>query len=199
MRQLNDRERRALLLGAPVVLMILIYWWSTRTPDTTDNAAASAITSIPAAERRLQRVQQLAATVPGKDEVLQLVRAELAARERNLIQADTAAQAQAQLLQIIRQVGKTPGTNIDFRSTEIGQVRAYGTDYAEVAISVTFEAGIEQLVNFLSDLTARKELIGTTDLRVGAANPKQKTLPVRLTISALVRKELMPEKKAGAF
>ncbi|MDZ4798841.1 MAG: type II secretion system protein GspM [Bryobacteraceae bacterium] len=197
MKQLSERERRALILLIPVSLMIIAYWLVNR--EKTSEVGAEAVTSIPAAERRLQRVQQLSSTVPGKEQVLLQVRAELASRERNLIQADTAAQAQAQLLQIIRKLAKSPATNIDLRNTEIGQVKPYGTDYGEVAVAVNFEAGIEQLVNFLSDLTAQKEMIGTTDLRIGAANPKQKTMPVRVTISALVRKELIPDKKGSAF
>lgn len=197
MKQLSERERRAVLLLIPVSLAIIGYWWVNR--DTTADTGAAAVTSIPAAQRRLQRVQQLSSTVPGKEAVLRQVQTELASREKNLIQAETAAQAQAQLLQIIRKLAKAPSANIDLRNTEIGQVKAYGTEYGEVAVAVNFEAGIEQLVNFLSDLTAQKELIGTTDLRVGAANPKQKTMPVRVTISALVRKELIPDKKGSAF
>lgn len=194
---MNERDRRALMLGGVVVLLMVAYWWANRTPDAS--AGAAAINSIPAAERRLQRVQQLSATVPGKEQVLQQVRNELAAREKNLLQADTAAQAQAQLLQIIRKVAKAPSTNIEIRNTEIGQIKAYGADYGEVAIAVNFDARIEQIVNFLSDLTSQKEMIGTTDIRVGAANPKLKTMPVRVTISGLVKKELIPDKKGASF
>jgi hypothetical protein len=194
---MNERDRRALILGAFIVVLMTAYWWTGRTPEAS--AGAAAISSIPAAERRLQRVQQLSATVPGKEQVLQTVRAELEAREKNLLQADTAAQAQAQLLQIIRKVAKAPGTNIEIRNTEIGQIRAYGADYGEVAIALNFDARIEQLVNFLSDLTAEKELISTTDLRIGAANPKLKVMPVRVTVSGLVRKDLIPNKKGASF
>jgi hypothetical protein len=197
MKQLTERERRALILLVPVSLLIIGYWWSNREKNTEVSAAP--ITSIPAAERRLRTVRQLAATVPGKEQVLQQVQGELSNREKNLIQAETAAQAQAQLLQILRKLARAPQTNIDLRNTEIGQVKAYAADYGEVAVAVNFDAGIEQLANFLSDLTAQKEMIGTTDLRIGAANPKQKTMPVRLTVSALVKKELIPDKKGSAF
>lgn len=198
MKPTTERERRALLLGGVVVAMILVYWWTGRTPDAA-SGAATAVDSIPAAQRRLQRVQQLSATVPGKEQVLTQVRAELGTREKNLLHADTAAQAQAQLVQIIRKVAKAPTTNIDLRNTEIGQIKTYGADYGEVFIAVNFEARIEQIVNFLSDLTAQKELISTSDVRIGAANPKLKTMPVRLTISGLVRKELIPDRKGGTF
>ena len=191
---LTDRDRRAVMLLVPTLLLSAGYWWTTR--DTTPAiVGASGVNSIPLAEKRLQRLRQVAATVPGKEQVLQQVTTELASREKNLIQADTAAQAQAHLLQIIRKIAKSPDINIELRNTELGKVQPYGDSYGEVNVAVNFEARIEQLVNFLSDLTAQKELIGTTDMHIGTATPKQKTMPVRITISALVRKELLPDKK----
>jgi hypothetical protein len=53
------------------------------------------------------------------------------------------------------------------------------------------------LVQLLSDITAQGEIIGVNDVRIGAANPKEKTMPVRLTVSGLVRRELVPEKKGS--
>ncbi|MBC7925965.1 MAG: hypothetical protein H7039_09950 [Bryobacteraceae bacterium] len=195
--RLSERERRALLLLVPVALLMIGFWWTGR--DETKVVAPTAVGTIPLAERRLQKLQQLHATGPGKEQLLTQVTKELAGREKNLIQAQTAAQAQAQLLQIIRKLARAPETNIDLRNTEIGQVKPYGTDYGEVTVSVNFDAGIEQFVNFLTDLTAQKELLGTSDFRVGSANPKQKTMPVRVTISGLVRKELVPDKKGSAL
>lgn len=191
---LSDRDRRAVTLLVPTLLLSAGYWWMTR--DTTPAVVgASGVNSIPLAEKRLQRLRQVAATVLGKEQTLQQVTTELASREKNLIQAETAAQAEAHLLQIIRKVAKTPDINIDLRNTELGKVQPYGDSYGEVNIAVNFEARIEQLVNFLSELTAQKELIGTTDIHIGTANPKQKTMPVRITISALVPRELLPDKK----
>ena len=141
--------------------MIIGYWWSTR--EEPAKVVAASTDSIPAAEKRLLRLKQVSATVPGKEQVLQQVNAELAARESGLIQADTAAQAQAQVLQIVRRIAKAQNSPIDLRNTEIGPVKAFGDHYGEVAVSVNFESGIEQLINFLADLTAQKELIGTTD------------------------------------
>jgi hypothetical protein len=193
----TERDKRALVLLAVVATIILGWYFLSEDEDT--QVVAASTESIPAAEKRLHRLRQQAASVPGKEQVLATVSAELAAREKGLIQADTAAQAQAQLLQIIRRVARGQSTPIDLRNTEIGQVRPFGDKYGEVLVAVNFEAGIEQLITFLADLTSQKELIGTTDLRIGQANPKQKTMPVRITISALVRKELIPEKKGSAL
>jgi hypothetical protein len=194
--KLQDREKKLLIVWA-VVMTLGIGWWAT-SKDDPSTAVVQAVDNVPSAEKRLARLRQLSASVPGKQEVLQQVSAELAAREKGLIQADTAAQAQAQLLQIMRKLGKAQSSPIDMRNSEIGQVKPYGDKYGEVAVSLNFEAHIEQLVQLLSDLTSQKEIIGVNDLRVGTANPKEKTVPVRLTVSGLVRRELVPDKKGPA-
>ena len=112
-----------------------------------------------------------------------------------MIRADTAAQAQAQLLQILRKLAKKQTPPIDLRNTEIGMVKAFGDKYGEVTVALNFESRIDQLINLLSDVTAQKEIIGVNDMRIGGAHPKEKTMPVRLTISGLVRRELVPDKK----
>lgn len=192
----SERNKRALIVLAVVALPTLA--WVFLSGDEVSIVRPST-ESIPAAEKRLARFRQLAATVPGKESALAFVEKELAEREKGLIQAETAAQAQAQLLQIVRKLARAQDNPIDLKLTETGQVKAFGKDYGEVAIAVTFEAGIEQLINFMAAITAQKELIGTTDIRIGAANPKQKTMPVRITLSGLVRKELVPDKKGSAF
>jgi hypothetical protein len=190
--KLQDRDKRALMLLA-VAATLVIGWWAT-SGDDVPAPVVPTVDNIPAAELRLGRLRQLAASVPGKQQLLEQVSSELQSREKGLLQADTAAQAQAQLLQILRTLGKAPTTAIDLRNSEIGTVKPYG-EYGEVTVSLNFEARIEQLVNLLSDLTAQKEIIGVNDLRIGSANPKHKTMPVRLTVSGLVKRELIPDKK----
>lgn len=194
---MTERDRRALILLALTALP-LIAWWALSDDGTPATVAATQVESIPVAEQRLARLRQVAAAVPGKEQALEGVKVELGEREKGLMEAETAAQAQAQLLQIVRKLARQQVTPIELRNTEIGAVKPFGEMYGEVAVSVNFESGIEQLINFLSDLTAQKEAIGTTDLRIGAANPKQKTMPVRLTISGLVRRDLVPKEKSGA-
>jgi hypothetical protein len=157
------------------------------------------VDNIPAAEKRLVRLKQLAAAVPGKEQALAGVQAELIGREKGLIQADTAPQAQAQLLQTVRKIARELPSPIDLRNNEIGQVKRYNEHYGEVFVAVNFESGIEQLLNFLAAVTAQKELIATSEMRIGAANPKQKTMNVRMVLSGLVRKELVPDKKGASY
>ena len=194
---MNERDRRALILLG--VVGVLILGWYFLSDDDTPNVVSVSVDTIPAAEKRLERLRQLAASVPGKQIVFDHVAAELATREKGLIQAGTAAQAQAQLLQIVMRLARSQPNPIAIRNTEMGQIKAFDDFYGEVAVAVNFESGIEQLVNFLADLTSQKELIGTSDLRIGTANPKQKTMPVRITVSGLVRRDVIPDKKAGAL
>ena len=133
--------------------------------------------------------------VAGKEIVLKQAAGELAEREKGLIPGDTAEQAQAQLLQIMRRVVRSQTPPLDIRQTDLGQPRAYGDAYARVTVSVSLECRIDELVNLLAALSAQPEAISTDEIRCGAANPKSKVMPVRLTVSGLVPRKLMPEKK----
>jgi hypothetical protein len=119
--------------------------------------------------------------------------AELATRESGVIQAETAQQAQAQLLQVIRNLGKAD--DIDARGGEFGPVKPLGADYGEVSVAVSFECRIEQLVNFLAALTSEKALLATSEMRISSSKPKEKTLNVRLTLSGVIPRKLVPEQK----
>jgi hypothetical protein len=192
--KLTERDRRALVLLAAAVVAILILRFG-----FFQNGQAKVVPtsdSIPAAERRLAKLRQIAATVPGKQAVYGQVRAELASRERGVITADTAAQAQAQLLQVVRRIGKEEG--IDVRGGEFGAVRALGEEYGEVSAAVSFECPIEKLVNFLAALTKESQLLATNEIRTGVANVKEKTVTVRLALAGVVPRKLAPEKKGIA-
>jgi hypothetical protein len=196
MRTLESREKKALIaLGAMVAVtaVILAYeFWPASTP-----AAAEAIPqSVPQMEQRLSRVREIAATVPGKQEILKKVAADLETREKGLIRADTAQQAQAQVITILRSLGAAEAPPIDIRATELGAITTFGDDYGAVNVSIQVDCRIEQLLNFLAALAARPELIATRDLRVVAGDPKQKTLNVRITVAGIVPKSLVPKKGA---
>ena len=191
--RLNERDKRALIILAAVAVVV-IGWWLGSGGDKPI-AVVNAVEDIPSAERRLSKLRQIVAAVPGREQALSQVKGELAGRERGLIQADTAAQAQAQMLQILVRLGRKENPPIDMRNTEIGQVKALGDNYGEVTVAANFDTGIEQLLNLLASITAQKELIATSELRVGTAHPKAKTVPVRLTVSGVVRRELVPDKK----
>jgi len=187
-------DRRSLLiLGTGVALVLFLRFVVMREKQPE---AVTAIDSVPLAEQRLAKLRETVATVPGKEKAARQAAAELTSREKGMIRADTAAQAQAQLLEIIRRAGKEEG--IDVRGAEEMKVRPLSDDYGEVVVAVSFTCRIEQFVNLMTDLANRPELIATNEIRVAAANPKEKTVLVRLGLSGVVPRKLVPAKKGPA-
>jgi type II secretory pathway component PulM len=194
---LQQRDKRALAgLAAAVLGVVLFVLFSN---GDSQPRVVGAANSIPAAEKRLARARQLAAGVAGREQLLKQVSGELAEREKGMIQAETAAQGQAHLLEIIKRVGKAQPAPIEFGTVELGQqITRLGEDYGQVQVSVPFTCHIEDLLNFLADLGNQPELLAANDIRIGSADAKQKTINVRLTVVGIVPKRLVPEKK-GLF
>ena len=151
-----------------------------------------------AGKRDLPRAEAVQAVVSASNRgELKQALAQLAVKEEGVIQAETAQQAQAQLLQTIRTLGK--GENIDARGGEFGPVKPLGDDYGEVSVAVSFECGIDHFVNFLAALTSEKALLASNEMRITLANPKEKTVNVRLTLSGVVPRKLVPEQKGSSL
>jgi hypothetical protein len=186
----SDRDKK-LLLVIPVAILILIVRFGFMRDDPKV-VGTTASESIPQTEKHLAQLRGVAATVPGKQKVLALVDADLAAREKGIIQVETAPQAQARLLELIRRVANPEG--IDIRGGDFGQPKVIG-DYGEVNVGVTFTCPIEKFVNFMAGLSREPELIGPSDIRMTAQNPKDKTVTVRMILGGLVPRKLVPEKK----
>jgi hypothetical protein len=194
---MSPRDRRALAALAVCAVIGLVYylWPAAGAPavvaPSTDNLAL--------AEKRLAKLRETAATVPAKEAILRQVSGDLALREKGLIAADTAAQAQAQLITIVRRLGAQENPALEIATTEIGPVRPLSDAYGEVLVSVQIECRIDQLVNMLAAIPAQPELIATNDLRVMSSNAKDKGVGVRLTLTGIVPRRLVPEKsKTGA-
>ena len=196
---LTDRDRRALIvLGCALVAGVLLYWYSNSSPSPSDSGSvkiSAAVDSIDRTEKRLAMLRRQAATLPGKEAVLKQVSFELSQREKGLIPGDTAEQAQAQLLQIVKRVAQQQAPPLDVGQVELGRPKAFGTAYGQVSVSITVNCRIEELVNYLAALSAQPELTATEEIRFGTSHPKQKTMPIRLTISGLVARRLVPERK----
>ena|SRR5882724_6908119 len=193
---LQDRDKRALKILAGVLpLALLFYWISGPSSSGSGAKVVAAVETVDRSEKRIAALRNAMATVDGKEAVLKQVSNELAVREKGLIPGDTAEQAQAQLLQIMRRLVKSQVPPLDVRQSELGQPRSYGESYARVTVSVTMDCRIDELVNLLAALSAQPEIIATDEIRCGLANPKSKTMPVRLTVSGLVPRRLVPEKK----
>jgi len=127
--------------------------------------------------------------------VLKGTSADVAERERGMIQADTAPQAEAALLEIARRLGKDE--QIDLRGGDFGAPKAFG-DYGLVYATITFECHVEQLVNFLADLSREPEIVVPSEERIASGNAKEKTMGVRMLLAGVVAKKLVPQKKGLA-
>jgi Tfp pilus assembly protein PilO len=192
---INERDKRALILLLVGIVVFAIVMLATRSSDSSVKIVQAAA-SVPRLEKQLDTLRRTAGTLPAREQVYKQVSAELADREKGLIQADTAAQAQARLVQILREVAKNQTPPLEIRQTELGQARSFGQFYGEVPVSITMECRTDQLVNFMAFLSAQPELIATEEIRFGSGNPKTKIIPVRLTVTGIVPRKLVPEKKA---
>jgi hypothetical protein len=163
-------------------------------PESSANGAFTS-ESIPQAEGRLQRLRQRAAVIPARKDYLEKVRAELGKRETGLLPAETAALAQAQLLQITRSLLKDQDPPVNIKNVELSPPQPFGDHYGIVSIVLSLDANIEQIVNLLADLEARTELVAASDMHIGQATAKEKRLNVRITVAGLVWRKLIPAQK----
>jgi hypothetical protein len=189
MRKLTPRERLLLMLLAPALAIVLILVFLPAGPS----APAADPGSIELAQQRLKGLRILKSLVPAREAVMKQTSADLALRERSLVAGDTAAQAQATLLEAARRVGKAD--QLDIRSGDFPPPKAFG-EYGMVFAKISFECHIEQLVNYLADLGRQPELIAPLDQHITAGQDrKQKTVVVQMTLAGVVAKKLIPEKK----
>jgi Type II secretion system (T2SS), protein M subtype b len=190
------RRTLAWTVVSGVISLIWSYWPASSSQPAV--AMAASADSVPTAEKTLAKLREAAATVPQKQEIFKRVSGDLAVREKGIIVADTAQQAQAQIMQVLRKLGHDENPPVEIRSQEFGAVRPLGDVYGEVFVTVQIDCGIDQLVNILVGLAARPELIASNELRVTSSNAKDKMIGVRLMVSGVVPRKLVPGKKAGA-
>jgi Type II secretion system (T2SS), protein M subtype b len=190
---IDRRSALVLIGGVAAILMVRFVFFA----DSTPVAAVAAADTIPAAEKRLEKVRQLAATVPGKEELLKQARAQLAERESGVLKAGTEPQAQSQLLEIVQETARKNG--IDARGMQEMRGIPIGDDYGEIVTTIGFTCSIEQLVNFLAALGAQPQILATHDIHVNGGTDKKKTITVRLSVSAIVPRNLIPKKGASAL
>jgi hypothetical protein len=186
---LQPREKKLLAVWtAAAAVFLTVYFW----PSQNTVEPAQRFTDIPTAELRVARLRQLAASIPAREKVVEDARKELAGREQSVARAATAAQQQANLLQTARRLARAQG--IDVQQSEIGAIQPFGKAYGEASVTVTLTCGIEQLLNLLAEISAQKELIATRDLQVRLADEKRKTVYVRVTISSVTPRDMVPGK-----
>ncbi len=186
-----DRRMVFLLVGSLAVALVI------RFGVYSDPAApvVAASESIPQAEQRLEQLRRIAATVDGKEAIKKQADTELAVREKGLIQADTEAQARAQLLELTTNIARSNG--IETHGMDEVRDKPVSGDYGEISVTVSFNCGIEQLVNFLAALSNQTQILATNEIRVAGGNDKKKNVQVRLSVSGLVPRKLLPAERKG--
>ena len=192
---LSQRDRRALLLMSAGLLVAAVLYFGF--PDKGPQTVAVTGDNTDLALMRLARLRQVVAALPEREAAAKQMSADLALREKGMISAATAAQGQAALLEIARRVGKEE--QLDVRAGEFGAPVFFG-NYGLVYATVTFEGRVEQIVNFLADLSKLPELVVPQEEHLTATNAKEKTMNVRIVLAGVVAKALVPEKKGlGSF
>ena len=196
MNQLS-RQRQLMLFGtlgvmiASVALRMTVF-------DNTQASVVQAHDTIPVAKQRLELLRRKAAMVPGKEVVLKQALADLQQREAGLVQADTAELARAHLMQVVDAAAHSNG----FEPTGamiLPEPRPLGKEYGQVLVGRQFNCGIDQFVNFLSALANEPEILATETVVVNPVRNKNKDIAVRLTLSGVVSKKLLPPKKGDGF
>lgn len=193
MPPLTSRDRRAMaLLAVSAVVFTAVYYWPAQS-----SGVVGPVSSVEQMEQRIRRMRRMAASAPAREELLRKAQAELARREQGMIRAETPAQAQAQMLEIVRRVAKTQPETFQMRGTEFGAPRPLGDAYSEVVMTVIVESPIEQLITFLADVSNQPELVSVSEIQFSQAAGNRKLVPARLTLTAVAPRALVPQKKGG--
>ena len=191
-----DKRTAIGLLAAAVLAAAVIVSYSSSSSTSAPVAAGSAQT-IPLAEARLKHLRDLASTVPGKEELAKKAKAELADREQGLLMADSEDSAKAKLLEITQRVARA--NQIDVRGMQQFGDKILTQDYGELLATVQFTCGVDQLVNFLSALGTQPQLLATNDIRISGGTDPKKNLQVRMSVTAVVPRSLIPKKGGTKF
>ena len=187
--KLTSRDRRALLILLLVGVAMGCRWAvlsSDPKPTSIAQVAPTGHLLTILSERR-----GAATAVSQKQESLRQLSAQLAVQESGLIQAETAEQAQAHLLQILHNMTSQQQPPLEVKSIEFSAPQQVSDAFGEVSVSITIECRIEELLNLIAALTAASEIIATDEISLTAADQKLKTLLVRLTVKGLVRRSLI--------
>ena len=188
---LGSRDRRALAMLGVALLGILAYtYW----PEGESAKPEASGERIAQREKMMLKLRQRAAAVPAREDAIARGKKALENREKGVIKAETAPQAQAQMVQIVRRILHSQQPPLEIRSIDPAAPKPFGKNYGAVTATVQLDGKIEQVVNLLADLGNQPELIATEEVQIGEASPKDKRLSVRIVVSGLVERKLIPEK-----
>jgi hypothetical protein len=191
------RDRKTILLVVAAVLLVAVLARYGVFSGSDTAPAVAAVDSVPQAEKRLEVLRKKAAAAPGREQALAKVKAELQEREKGIVLAATSEEARAHLLETLHATATVNGFDARGANT-LPQPKPLGKDYGQVSVGQDFTCGIDQLVNFLAAIANQPEILATESIYIGTRADKNKTVLVRLTLSGVVPRKLVPEKKGLA-
>src|ERR1017187_6955039 len=125
-----SRSRKITLFGALGVMLasVLVRYGAI---GGDQGSVVASHDSIPVARQRLEILRRKAATVPAKEAILKKVTAELQAREKGVVQAGTAEQARAHLMDVLHASEVANGFDSQ-GAQQLPEPKALGHDYGQV-------------------------------------------------------------------
>ncbi len=186
MAAMSERDRRALLLlgAALVVFLVLQFGVLPR-----GGAGPESSTPVGVLEKRLARLQQVERQKPRAAAAAEAASRDLAETEKGLLKAATPAQASAEMQQLLRDLLRGQGMNM--QSSEFGAIRPAGEDYAQVPLTVNFNCGIEQWINFMAALRNSPQVLSTLEVHLSSSDLRNKTVQVRMIVAGYIPASLV--------
>jgi Tfp pilus assembly protein PilO len=186
MAAMSQRDRRALLLLGAALVVFLVMQFGVL-PHS--GAGPESSTPVGVLEKRLARLQQVERQKPRAAAAAEAASRDLAEVEKGLLKAATPAQASAEMQQLLRDLLRGQGMNM--QSSEFGPIRPAGEDYAQVPLTVNFSCGIEQWINFMAALRNAPQVLSTIEVRMASADMRNKTVQVRMIVAGYIPASLV--------
>ena len=185
------RKRKPLLFGTLGVMLasVMVRYGA----FSAGQEVVVAHDTIPVAKQRLEILRRKAAQVPGKEAVLKRVLGELDVREKGVVQAETAEQARAHLMEVLHLTALANGFDTTGTS-QLPEPKALDKHYGQVSVGQNFTCGIDQLVIFLSAIANEPEILATDSISLQPVRNSNKEIQVRLVFSGVIPKKLIPMK-----
>ncbi len=188
--RLSERDRRALMLLVPIAGLIILTRFAI---FPFFEAAGDSTRAIESREKILHKYRAVVAATPLRESSAGSLTAVLAASEQGLLNGANPALQSAELQQLVKDIAAAQG--IALRSVDFVAPKPPSGDYAQVSVSTSFVAGVDQVTALLNALQASPKILVVDHLRVTASNvaatpttPAKKQVSVGILISGLARR-----------
>ena len=143
--------------------------------------------NLPIEERKLEKYRAVVKTVELRRAEAASVDAKLQEAEKGLLTGDTAALASAELQQLAKQL--SAAESIDIRSNDFLPAKPAGGEYVRVPLGLQFQCRLDQLINFLSDISASPKRLTVSRLFVQSGGTKDKQVSVGMELAGFMHAE----------